>query len=335
MSGLRTLRDGELLLLVLLLVLLVALLLVLLVALLLVLLLALLLTVLMVLVVLLLVLLLALLLTVLVVLVVLLLLVLLLSLLLTLLLSPRLWHIVLKRSDLEELQLWQTGRVAYEKPLEEQVPTTMLALVALGACGAACLLACLARLPHSLARSRALSSSNLSSNLLTQTPLEEQVPKITRAGKNVHSHTGPATVRGGTEIIHLIFRSAPHLSAVTPALAPAPATVPIVLIRCSLYIIPSCRIASGRAQQSAPPASSAGWRGALSTASVKCALKVREHSSAVERCGPHVTISPAVLRSSNSALKFELTARVRTARGHGTLRSGGAAARGSSTRGLV
>jgi len=28
--------------------------------------------------------------------------------------------------------------------------------------------------------------------------------------------------------------------------------------------------------------------------------KVREHSSAVERCGPHVAISPAMLRSSNA-----------------------------------
>ena len=29
-------------------------------------------------------------------------------------------------------------------------------------------------------------------------------------------------------------------------------------------------------------------------------LQVREHSSAVERCGPHVAISPAMLRSSNA-----------------------------------
>ena len=28
--------------------------------------------------------------------------------------------------------------------------------------------------------------------------------------------------------------------------------------------------------------------------------QVREHSSAVERCGPHVAIYPALLRSSNS-----------------------------------
>ena len=37
------------------------------------------------------------------------------------------------------------------------------------------------------------------------------------------------------------------------------------------------------------------------------ALKVREHSSAVERCGPHVAISPAVLRSSNMILALKPT----------------------------
>ena len=32
------------------------------------------------------------------------------------------------------------------------------------------------------------------------------------------------------------------------------------------------------------------------------ALQVREHSSAVERCGPHVAIFPAMIRSSNGYL---------------------------------
>ena len=35
------------------------------------------------------------------------------------------------------------------------------------------------------------------------------------------------------------------------------------------------------------------------TESAKHALQAREQSSAVERCGPHVALSPAMLRSSN------------------------------------
>ena len=34
-----------------------------------------------------------------------------------------------------------------------------------------------------------------------------------------------------------------------------------------------------------------------------CAAQVREHSSAVERCGPHTAIAPAMLRSSDCALR--------------------------------
>jgi len=36
--------------------------------------------------------------------------------------------------------------------------------------------------------------------------------------------------------------------------------------------------------------------------------QVREHSSAVERCGPHVAISPAMVRSSNDPVSHGTTA---------------------------
>ena len=52
---------------------------------------------------------------------------------------------------------------------------------------------------------------------------------------------------------------------------------------------------------------------AANEASIR-ALQVREHSSAVKLCGPHVAISPAMLRCSNQASIRALQAQEQGAR---------------------
>ena len=143
----------------------------------------------------------------------------------------------------------------------------------------------------------------------SSTPTTPRAPTLTPTSPAVLATTGPAgPVSNDDEIlVPAVIADAMIPAAVIPAettlYTPAALAITPPVGRASneIFLLLLCYMVYSLSKPcwSSYSQSSAGelsYSNALSNAR---GVKVREHLSAVERCGPHVSISPAVLRSSN------------------------------------